>query len=100
MKRLETVSNIMSCLDAPIFKNRFDVFYYEDIDSLSILARDCESMELLCMYAHFESNPAPAEIQAIFDTPENKVVFIKGSDIDSFANSLSDFFMILRFFVE
>ena len=96
--RTDTILDIMSYMDAPIFKDKFEVFYNDDIDSLVLLAKNIDCMHLLFMYAYFEDSPAPEEIQIIFSVPENRVVFIQGSDIENFANSLIEFLMFLRVF--
>lgn len=95
--RTDTILDIMSYLDAPIFKDKFEVFYNDDIDSLVILAKDQDSIILLHMYALCEDSPAPAEIQTIFDMPQSRVVFLPGSKLEEFADSLVEFLLMLGF---
>ena len=101
IKRTETLLDIMQYMERPILKNRFEIFYNEDNDDMNalvILSKDDESAQLLRMYAKISETPAPEEIQIIFDTPENRIAFLEGSAIDDFANSLKDFFKVLRTF--
>lgn len=98
-ERLSAVLDIMTYLEEPVFKNRFEVFYNDDIESMVIVAKDHDSFTLLHMYAYFEDNPVPDDIQIIFDSPENEVVFFKGDEIDDLAYSLMEFLFKLNLFV-
>ena len=98
INRTDTVLDIMHYMDAPIFDNKYEIFYNDDIDSLVILAKDQDSIILLHMYALCEDTPAPAGIQTIFDMPQSRVVFLPGSKLEQFADSLVEFlFMLGRF---
>ena len=98
-ERLGAVMDIMTYLEEPVFKNRYEVFYNDDIDSMVIVAKDHDSFTLLHMYAYFEDNPVPDDIQIIFNTPENEVIFFKGDEIDDLAFSLMEFLLVLSLFV-
>ena len=99
INRTDTVLDIMHYMDAPIFKNKYEIFYNNDIDSLVILAKDQDSILLLHMYGLCEDSPAPAEIQTIFNMPQCRIVFLPGSKLDQFADSLIEFLLMLgRFF--
>jgi len=47
------------------------------------------------MYAFCEDSPAPAEIQTVFDVPQSRIVFLPGSKLDQFADSLIEFLLML-----
>jgi len=95
INRIDTVLDIMHYMDAPIFSNKYEIFYNDDIDSLVILAKDHDSFMLLHMYAFCEDSPAPAEIQTVFDVPQSRIVFLPGSKLDQFADSLIEFLLML-----
>ena len=95
--RTDTVLDIMHYMDAPIFDNKFETFYNDDIDSLVLLAKNQDSVMLLHMYAFCEDTPAPAEIQSVFDVPQSRVVFLPGSKLEQFADSLVEFLLMLGF---
>lgn len=96
--RTNTILDIMQYMDAPIFDNKYEIFYNDDIDSLVILAKDQDSILLLHMYALCEDTPAPTEVQTIFDMPQNRVVFLPGSKLEQFADSLVEFLLMLGTF--
>jgi len=95
INRTDTILDIMHYMDAPIFKNKFDIFYSDEIDSLVLLADDQNSVSLLHMYALCEDMPAPQEIQSVFDIPHSRIVFLPGSKLDQFADSLIEFLLML-----
>lgn len=96
--RTETILDIMQYMQRPILKDRFEIFYENEDDTLVILAKDDDSIKLLNIYASVDETPVPEEIQAIFDTPEDRIVFLRGSAIDSFEKSLIEFYQVLRTF--
>jgi len=96
INRNDVVFDIIHYLDAPIFDNKYEIFYNEDIDSLVILAQDQDSILLLHMYGLCEDTPAPAEIQTIFDIPQSRIVFLPGSKLEQFADSLLEFLLMLE----
>jgi hypothetical protein len=95
INRTDTVLDIMHYMDAPIFQNKYEIFYNDDIDSLVILAKDQDSIMLLHMYALCEDSPASAEIQSVFDIPHSRIVFLPGCKLDQFADSLVEFLLML-----
>lgn len=91
--RTDTILDIMQYMNRPLLKDRFEIFYN---DGLVIISKDEDSIKLLNMYATIQETPVPDEIQSIFNTPKERMVFLKGSDIDLFEKSLIVSYQALR----
>ena len=83
-------------MNRPLLRDRFEIFYNDYCDTLVIIGKDDDSIKLLSMYAIIEKVSTSKEIQAIFNVPRERSVFLKEGSIDLFEKSLKEFYQVLR----
>lgn len=87
-KRLNTIDDIKYCLTAPLFKDKYKVYYEKEKDVMLVTVNNPDHLKLLYGYAVIEDSHFPHKIQKDVQIPENRFVFLKGPSIELFADSL------------